>query len=693
MHSIRPSSTDLRDLAVSSMPRLLLPLLHLLFLTLPAHAQRDTIPLNTDWRFAIGSDVPQKEPWKGRPMPHAHTVQVPHTWNVEEAHQHHYGWAWYQRSVIVPAEWKTRYVTLEFGAVNHSAIVYFNGKKVGEHLGDGFNKFSIAMNGKLRYGKENLLTVLVNNAYAGDKLPHGSSFDWPNDGGIIRPVRLIVSGSPHVQHLQATPTLQLADSAGQLHLQAVFDHAADIRLGVRITEENQPTTKVVLERELVPTWQGAVATVDLDLGKVNPWHFDRPNLYRVEVKVWKGADNVDAVTTNVGFRTVEIRDGQVHLNGEAVKLMGVEWTAGSNPDFGLAEPDSLIRAMGRLMKEVNCIFSRQHFQQGDVFFDFCDRHGILVQQELPLWGPETPANDTAQDIAMRQLEAMIVNLGSHPSILAWGVGNELRARDPRMSRMIKALLDRARELDPTRYATYVSNSLTESYAGEPGFVPDAAAHGDLLMMNEYGGSWWELPTGAVGLHLDSIHATYPTLPFFISEFGLCEPNFAGGDARRIHDLIYHHALYESKPYIQGAIYFDLTDYRTHYPGTSEPGRFRRRVHGVYDMYGKPKPSMEVLRDLSSPIEIHSLRGGTSGKLNVLLFGNIGLPQHTASGYVLHLSDSMGEWRNTRAYPLPDIRPGQRVMVEVDDLYQGKGVVTIVRPTGTVATRKSFYPAP
>ncbi len=146
MHSIRPSSTDLRDLAVSSMPRLLLPLLHLLFLTLPAHAQRDTIPLNTDWRFAIGSDVPQKEPWKGRPMPHAHTVQVPHTWNVEEAHQHHYGWAWYQRSVIVPAEWKTRYVTLEFGAVNHSAIVYFNGKKVGEHLGDGFNKFSIAMN-------------------------------------------------------------------------------------------------------------------------------------------------------------------------------------------------------------------------------------------------------------------------------------------------------------------------------------------------------------------------------------------------------------------------------------------------------------------------------------------------------------------------------------------------------------------
>ncbi len=59
------------------MPRLLLLSLPLLFLALPAHAQRDTIALNSDWRFAIGSDAPEKEPWKGRPMPHARTVQVP----------------------------------------------------------------------------------------------------------------------------------------------------------------------------------------------------------------------------------------------------------------------------------------------------------------------------------------------------------------------------------------------------------------------------------------------------------------------------------------------------------------------------------------------------------------------------------------------------------------------------------------
>ena len=63
--------------------------------------------------------------------------------------------------------------------------------------------------------------------------------------------------------------------------------------------------------------------------------------------------------------------------------------------------------------------------------------------------------------------------------------------------------------------------------------------------------------------LDSVHMSYPKMPFFISEFGLCEPNFKGGDERRLQDLIYHMSLYETKDYVQGAIYFDLTDYRTH----------------------------------------------------------------------------------------------------------------------------------
>ena len=661
------------------------------FFSLFALAQRDTIQLSNTWQFTVDKNAEGlRGQWFNQPLPNTRFVNLPHTWNIEDDHQNHYGWGWYQKTVTIPFSWRNKAVVLEFGAINHTSFVYVNGKKVAENIGDGFNKFIINLTDKLAYGKENTITVAVNNNYGKVKVPFGNSFDWPNDGGIIRPVRLIVSDKPAASYILATPVLNVATNEGKLNVKLGFDNKSNVQLAVVITEENQSTKNVVLRQTVKPTWELGEAVMNFTLPNIHPWHFDFPALYRIDVTVLNGKKAVDKISTHVGFRELKFVNGQTFLNGERIKLMGVEWTAGSNPDYGFAEPDSVIIAMGGLMKDVNSIFSRQHFQQGDVFYDFCDRNGILVQQEVPLWGPETPANDTIRTIATRQLEVMVKTLYNHPSIFSWGVGNELRARDSDMKEMIAGLLQKARALDPSRHTAYVSNTLKEGFYNSPNFVPDAAADGDYLMMNEYGGSWWGLPVGQIGAYMDSIHLSYPKLPFFISEFGLCEPNFKGGDSRRAEDLIYHIALYESKPYVEGAIYFDLTDYRTHYPGTSERNKFKRRVHGVYDMYGVPKPSMKVLREYSSPLEVQNLNGGKRGKLVVVAYGNVGLPQHTVKGYKLYLSDKTDNYATTKAYDIPEVKPGQRVTVEVDDLYGGAGIVTVVRPTGFVVSQKSFY---
>ena len=150
------------------------------------------------------------------------------------------------------------------------------------------------------------------------------------------------------------------------------------------------------------------------------------------------------------------------------------------------------------------------------------------------------------------------------------------------------------------------------------------------------------------------------------------------------------AIYESKPYVEGAIYFDLTDYRTHYPGTPDKNKYRRRIHGVYDMYGQPKPSMKVLRELSSPVEIQSVHQWKKGKLTVAVYGSLGLPQHTIKGYKLYVTDSTGDYTKTTAYEIPELKPGGKVYIEADDLFNGKGIITIVRPTGYIVSQKSFY---
>ncbi|MBN8700244.1 MAG: hypothetical protein J0L54_11600 [Chitinophagales bacterium] len=656
-------------------------------------AQRDTISLNTDWRYSIDKKAAGiSENWFDKALPGSRTVNLPHTWNIEEEHQNHYGWGWYQKKINIPADWKNKNVVLQFGAINHTSFIYVNGKKVDENIGDGFNKFFINLNGKLNYGKDNIITVAVNNDYGKNKVPFGNSFDWPNDGGIIRKTALIVSDKPSANYIHAEPKLNVNNDEGKLKIRLGFDgvNNNNLQLAVAITEENQPTQQIVYNALQKPNWQNGEAVVDVILPKVNPWHFDFPNLYRIDVKVMNGKKASDHISTIIGFREIKFAEGKTYLNGERIKLMGVEWTAGSNPNYGFAEPESEIIRHGKLMKEVNCIFSRVHFQQDDVFYDFCDRNGILIQEEIPLWGGDTPSNDTIQTIAFRQLEAMIRNHYNHPSIITWGVGNELRGRDADMKQFIKKLIAKAKLLDPGRFVSYVSNTLTWGYYSAKPFEPDAGSFGDYVMMNEYGGSWWDLPVAQIGTYMDSIHHSYPDKPFFISEFGLCEPNFKGGDERRIEDLAYHMAIYESKPYVEGAIYFDLTDYRTHFPGTSESNKFRRRIHGIYDMYGKPKPSMPVLRELSSPVEVQQVRQWKKGKLNLLIFGSMGLPQHTIKGYRLYVSEKADNYRFGKSYDLPEIKPGQRIDFEVDDINDGKVIVTIIRPTGYVVTQKFFY---
>src|SRR5262249_46636324 len=120
-------------------------------------------------------------------------VRVPHTWQALAGDPGYSGVAWYRLPLAAPLEWAKQVVCIEFEAVTHSAHVFLNGKPAGEHIGKGYTAFTCDLSPLLKLGAENILTVRIDNRPSDTMLPRNKSFDWADDGGLIRPVNLLVT--------------------------------------------------------------------------------------------------------------------------------------------------------------------------------------------------------------------------------------------------------------------------------------------------------------------------------------------------------------------------------------------------------------------------------------------------------------------------------------------------------------------
>jgi len=657
-------------------------------------AQREIQSLNGQWLFAPDSlRIGMREHWFSGGLPPTATseVRVPHTWNTTPGLETYAGVGWYERTVQVPRSWSTSVTYIQFSGVYHDATVWVNGRSAGAHTGAGYTPFRLVVDSLLRYGDINTIRVAVDNSYSTRSIPYDRSFDWPNDGGIIRSVSLLAVPPLALDNLRISgrPWLSSGDSTGGT-IDVSFDLRGspgnpkkNLQYEIVVTDESTAKANVAFRQNYQLSSSTDQIRQRIDLQRVHPWNIDTPALYSLNVLLRDEGAVVDKIQSTFGFREIRSEGSRILLNGQPVRLMGVEWMPGSSLKGGMAESGEEMAKMLRLMRGVNAVFTRFHWEQDEAVFDWCDRHGILVQEEVPLWGGGTPLNDTLLPLARVHLDEMIRAHVNHPSIVMWGVGNELASRDPAIVEGVRELYRYAKSLDTTRLVTYVSNRLAFSRGH------DASGVGDVLMFNEYQDTWYEGDPARIGSILDTIHLDYPDHPLVISEYGVCEPAFQGGDDRRAHDMIYHTAVYDSKPYVAGAIYFCLNDYRTHY-GEAGEGVLRRRVHGVYDIDGHEKPSAQVLRRMSSPIRILNFPWNGTHQLELQLVGGGGLPSYPCRGYTLYWSKPGDDFRTrSRAVHLPDLSANQETRVSLDGFTGDSVVVTIVRPSGEVVDTREF----
>jgi len=658
-----------------------------------------------EWLFRTDStDSGTSQHWYDADVPSTgwRQVNVPHTWQIEAPVAEYYGTAWYRRTFDVPGDWRTLAVRVEFEAVFHTATVWINGQMAGEHRGKGYTAFTFEVTHLLHWGETNAIAVRVDNAFNEHMLPRGRSSDWAHDGGIFRPVQLLITPKVFVERVDVETTPNLSSGDATIAITSYVRNTSrkdwSGRTSYRIVDETSGLTVLTVssgpELSIKPGTTETQAR-QIVLTKAKLWHFDHPNLYRLEFSI-AGARESHCFPTIFGIRKLEAKDGAFHLNGERVRLMGVERMAGSNPEFGMAEPADWIRHDHADMKHLNCVFTRVHWPQDKRVLDYCDRHGILMQSEVPAWGSTTfqgmgpqPGAEILEN-AVDQLREMIARDRNHPCLVVWGLCNEIGGQDPPAYQFAKRMLQEAKKLDPGRLCSYASNSLDNTPER------DVAGLMDFIEANEYFGTWAPGSAADAARYLDEIHTAFPAKPIVISEYGYCActPDRPEGDEHRMEILRTHDLAIRSREYTAGAIFFCYNDYRTHV-GDRGTGVLKQRVHGVVDVYGAKKQSYELLRRESSPIESLSLENHLNA-LQVILRTRGDVPMYTLRGYKL-CSTFYGQGDipvELQEVEISDLPPASSTRLEVKFIQSEVPTrirLDVMRPTGFSAYSLEWKP--
>jgi len=428
----------------------------------------------------------------------SNTLDVPGDWNTQRPELFLYeGTVWYEKSfdyARVPGAAPTR-LFVHFGAVSQRALVYLNGELLGEHDG-GFTPFEFEITELVRPAG-NFLVVKVDNVRRREGVPTLNT-DWWNYGGITRTVALV-----------EVPETYIADYVVQLRKGSIDVIAGWVRLaGERLAQAIRVEIPEAGISHPLTTDATGFAEFTFPAG-LALWSPENPKLYDVAVVA-----ETDRVEDSIGFRAIEAMGTDILLNGRPIFLRGVSAHEESPLHPGRARTVEDARVLLGWVKEMGGNFIRlAHYPHSEAMTREADRLGVMVWSEIPVYWTIDWDNPATLENARTQLEENVVRDRNRASVILWSVANETPVGEARNS-FLTRLVERARELDPTRLITAALE--THDVGGDTLRIDDPlGAHLDVLGCNEYIGWYVGLPDKCDRVTWQSAYDK----PLVMSEFG------------------------------------------------------------------------------------------------------------------------------------------------------------------------------
>lgn len=517
---------------------------------------RKIFNLNEKWAFskeAIKPPVAMPQNW--------YWVNLPHTWNAidgqDGGNDYYRGTCFYAKEVQKEELPEGEQYYLEFLGVNASADVYVNGNHLAHHDG-GYSTWRVNMTDALTDGK-NLIVVAVDNS-ANDRV-YPQKADFTFYGGMYRDVNIIAVNKSHFDldyyggnGLKVTP--EVADKNAKIAVEVFLSgEKAGQQLVYQITDA---------EGDLVAETKTGISDkqVNLEITDVHLWNGRKdPYLYTATVCLMEDGVCIDSVSTRFGCRTFTIDpDKGFFLNGNSYPLRGVSRHQDRAGNGNALLPEHHREDIDLICEMGATTIRLAHYQHAQYFYDLCDEKGLVLWAEIPYISQHMK---NGRENTISQMKELIVQNYNHPSIVVWGLSNEITMSgeaDEDLMENHHILNDLTHEMDPTRLTTMAVVSMCDMH--NPYIqIPDVVSY------NHYFG-WYGGDTSMNGSWMDEFHKEFPKIPIGMSEYGCEALNWhtsdpKQGDYTEEYQAHYHEELIKqlyTRPYIWATHVWNMFDF-------------------------------------------------------------------------------------------------------------------------------------
>lgn len=324
----------------------------------------------------------------------------------------------YRKEIVVPADWKGKEIFAHFGSVTSNIYLWVNGRYVG-YSEDSKLEAEFNLTPYLKPGK-NLIAFQVFRWCDGTYLEDQDFFRY---SGVGRDCYLYARNKNRIQDIRVTPDLdaQYKDATLNVALQMNGNGTVDLNL-----------TDAQGKSVATATAKGS-GKVNATMNIANPakWSAEVPNLYTLTATLKNGSQTVEVIPVKVGFRKIELKNGQILVNGQAVLFKGADRHE-IDPDGGyVVSRERMLQDILR-MKQLNINAVRTcHYPDDNIWYDLCDEYGLYVVAEANVeshgmgYGDRTLAKNESFKKAHLERNQRNVQRGyNHPSIIFWSLGNE-----------------------------------------------------------------------------------------------------------------------------------------------------------------------------------------------------------------------------------------------------------------------------